>query len=236
MTFTSFASSSKGNAYLVTDGATRILLECGIARRTLQKALGFTLSGIDGVLVSHEHKDHCRCARELVKDGLRIYMSRGTAEAIFPESEEPPISAIEAGKQVRIGTIDVMPFKTFHDAAEPLGYVLRSAIDGDVLVWATDTVNLRYTFPGVNLLAIEANYDLALLERSDKLPDKTKKRITNTHMELGTLLDILRGMDLSQCKHIYLLHLSAAMSREQYFAEKVRRAAGRGIPVTVCPQ
>ena len=55
MTFTSLASSSHGNCYVVNDGETAILLECGISFRRIKKGLGFDLSAIRGCLVSHEH-------------------------------------------------------------------------------------------------------------------------------------------------------------------------------------
>ena len=45
MTFTSIASSSKGNCYLVGDGETAILRECGLPFRRIKQALGFDLSG-----------------------------------------------------------------------------------------------------------------------------------------------------------------------------------------------
>ena len=100
-----------------------------------------------------------------------------------------------------------------------------------MLAFATDTVNLRYRFPGLRLLAVEANYDDEVLARSQRLPDKTKARIRNTHMEIDTLCDILRGMDLSHCREVWLLHLSDAMSREGEFVYKVQMAVPKGVTV-----
>ena len=51
------ASSSHGNAYLVEDGTTCLLIECGVSWKKLQKLTGFGVSGIAGCLISHEHKD-----------------------------------------------------------------------------------------------------------------------------------------------------------------------------------
>lgn len=278
MRFEPLASSSHGNAYVVSDCRTRILLECGLAFRTLQKKCGFSLCEFDAVLVTHEHKDHARCAGELARDGQSVYMSAGTALALGL-AEERPLSVVEmswpedaawtssarphggeraaqigAGRQIdpetavavisapnvtlvehreqfRIGTFDVVPFSTYHDAAEPLGYLIRSRADGDVLVFATDTVNLRYRFPGLRLLAIEANYQESILERAGKLPEKTKDRIRNTHMEIDTLCEILCNMDLSKCREICLLHLSDAMSHEGQFINKVKRCVPPWVTV-----
>ena len=227
MNFKSFASSSHGNAYSVDDGDTRILIECGIAYKKLQKLAGFSLSEFKACLLTHCHNDHSHCAKNLIERGMDVYMSYGTAEAL--ELEQAQI--IEAMEQFNVGTLDIVPFAVFHDAKEPLGFLIKSRVDGDVLAFATDTVNLRYRFPGLNILAIEANYDRTILERSEKLPDKTKDRITKSHMEIDTLCDYLKGLDLSQCREIHLLHLSDAMSREGEFIGKVRRVVPPQIEI-----
>ena len=230
MKFESLASSSHGNAYIVSDGDTRILIECGVSHKQLQKLSSFALSDIKACLVSHEHKDHAKSVDELIRRGMEVYMSYGTAQALETDS----VSLIEHMEQFNVGSFDIIPFTTFHDAAEPLGFLIKSRVDGDVLAFATDTVNLRYKFPGLNILAIEANYDREILDRCEKLPEKVRHRITNSHMEIDTLCDYLRSLDLSKCREIHLLHLSDAMSREVHFINKVALAVPRGIEITVC--
>lgn len=239
MKFRSLASSSHGNAYIVSDGETRILLECGISYRKIQRLSGFTAASFDGCLVSHEHKDHSLCVREIVKNGVPVFMSQGTAQALWREERlrEAEISALEqaeAGARFKIGTMDVVPFATFHDAAEPLGFLVRSRADGDKLVFATDTVNLPYRFPGVSILALEANYDPEILDLAGKMPEKVRRRITNSHMEIGRLCGILRNMDLRQCREVYLLHLSDANSNEGSFARRAAANVPPWVRVTVC--
>lgn len=232
MKFESLASSSHGNAYIVSDRDTHILLECGISRRKLQQQTGFQLSTFTACLVSHEHKDHSKAVADIIKTGIPVYMSQGTAEALELEQ----INTIRHGEQFTIGTIDVVPFATFHDAVEPMGFLFKSRADGDALAFATDTVNLAYRFPGVTMLALEANYDRDILDRSEKLPDKVRHRITNSHMEIRTLCAYLRSLDLSQCRDIYLLHLSDAMSNEGRFIHQVRSIIPPNVCVTVCPK
>lgn len=230
MKFESLASSSHGNAYIVSDSDTRVLIECGVSHKQLQKLAGFSLSDIKACLVSHEHKDHAKCVDELIKRGMEVYMSYGTARALENESA----TLIENMEQFNVGSFDIVPFTTFHDAAEPLGFLIKSRIDGDVLAFATDTVNLRYKFPGLNILAIEANYDRKILDRCEKLPEKVRHRITNSHMEIETLCDYLRSLDLSECREIHLLHLSDAMSDEGSFMRKVLWSIPKGIEVKAC--
>lgn len=228
--FEALASSSAGNLYVVDDGQTRILLECGVTRKKMKKLTEFAT--FNACLVTHEHNDHAKCVRDIIKDGTPVYMSCGTAEAL----ELDMVETVEHMEQFTVGTFDIVPFTTFHDAAEPLGWLIKSKVDGDVLAFATDTVNLRYQFPGINILAIEANYDKNILAECTRMPESVRHRITNSHMEIDVLCDYLQTLDLSQCREIYLLHLSDSTSHEGHFVNKVARAVPEGIKITPCPK
>lgn len=233
MRFESLASSSKGNAYIVCDGNTHLLLECGLTHKKLLQLAGFELSGISACLITHEHKDHSNCVKRLLQDGIPVFLTRGTAEALdLPDSLMEAANEIRAGEQFAVGSVDVLPFATFHDAAEPVGFCMQSRIDGDILVYAIDTVNLPYAFPGVGILAVEANFDQAILDRCERMPEKVRHRVANTHMEIDVLCNILRRMDLQRCREIHLLHLSDATSHEGHFVYKVQRAVPPGVKVT----
>ena len=72
MTFTSLASSSRGNAYVVSDGETTLLLECGLSFKELQKRLGYGVVDITACLVSHEHQDKAKEDEQMMKDGVQV--------------------------------------------------------------------------------------------------------------------------------------------------------------------
>lgn len=235
MRFESLASSSHGNAYILDDGMTRILIECGLTYKKLQQKCGFQLSQLHGVIVSHEHKDHSGCVNKLIESGLDVYMSSGTAEALeLPEKLLELACGMEAGKGFTVGTMNILPFQTYHDALEPLGVCVQSAVDWDIFVYAIDTVNLPYRFPGVNILAVEANFDKEILARCERMPEKTRARIANTHMEIDMLCKCLRRMDLRSCREIHLMHLSDATSHEGHFINKVRRCVPGHVKVLAC--
>lgn len=229
MTFVSLASSSRGNCYIVDDGQTRLMLECGISFRRIRKEAD--LSSIRACLLSHEHKDHSRSVRELIASGVEVYASAGTAEALDCEL----ISQVEDRERFRVGSFDVIPFRTWHDALLPLGYLLRSRADGEKLVFATDTVNLRYRFPGVNILALEANYDKGILSRCE-MPYTVKERVKRSHMEIDTLCSYLETLDLSKCRKLYLLHLSRAASYGGDFLWRVRKVVPGHVEVEICEE
>ena len=135
-----------------------------------------------------------------------------------------------------IGSYDVIAFRTFHDAAEPIGFLIRSRADGEKLAFAIDTVNIRYRFPGVNKLMLEANYDEHFLSQHDRLPESVLKRIRNTHMSIDTLCEYLGTLDLSACTGLYLMHLSRASSDEYVFYKKVRAVIPDHVEVIIFPE
>lgn len=235
MIFTPIASSSAGNAYLVDDGESRLLLECGIPVKRLQTALDYKVQELNGCLITHEHKDHSGHVDQLIKRGVPVYASPGTAAALdMPEIHpfEMP-NGCNMGPAFPAASMTVVPFRTFHDAAQPVGYFILGA-DGDKLVFATDTFGIAYRFPHVSIMAIEANYDDNILRRNTHMPESVITRVRNTHMEIGRLAQYLRRLDLSDCREIWLLHLSDASSDEDEFIHTVKKAvAGYNIAIHV---
>lgn len=232
MRFHPLASSSHGNAYVIEDGQTKLLIECGVSYKKLQILLGFQAADLSACLISHEHKDHAGCYKQLLKSGIPIYASQGTADALDSDLFEQ----LEHGIQTTIGTMDIIPFATFHDAAEPLGFLVRSQVDGDTLSFATDTVNLGYQFPDVNLVAIECNYEDEVLQLAEHIPEKVRHRIQNTHMSIQNTCKWLDQLDKTKVHTVYLMHLSDACSDEQTFQRRVQEVVGPKISVVICPK
>lgn len=55
MKIESLASSSHGNLYVVSDGDTKLLLECGVSYKKLLKLTNFDVSQFRACLLSHSH-------------------------------------------------------------------------------------------------------------------------------------------------------------------------------------
>lgn len=236
MRFIPLASSSAGNAYLVESPSGLLLLECGLSFRRLRSLAGYRLHDLCGCLITHEHKDHSKCWADLIKNGVRVWASAGTREALdaslIDELPEDPGGGDAPFLPFRVGPFDILPFPTFHDAAQSVGYLIRAG--GEKLAFVTDTVSLPQRFPGVHILAVEANYDRDILARNDRMPDKVKQRVQNSHMEIGTLCGYLQGADLSACREIWLLHLSDASANEGDFVRRVRAVVPDHVRVTAC--
>lgn len=226
MEFNPIASSSAGNLYTVSSGGTRLMLECGLRWRDLQKRLGYDVTSFDGCLVTHEHSDHSRSMRELISRGVKVYTSAGTANALDLGGQ---CEILRPKQRYRIGCIDVMPFSVFHDAAEPLGFLLRDK--DDLLLFATDTCSIPVLVDGVTIAAIECNHAVDLFA-----PDAAdwEKRARRSHMSIDSFCDYLDKLDRSRMKQIYLLHMSDRHAREDDFVERIKKRYG--LPVSACPK
>lgn len=53
--FKAVASGSHGNCYIVDDGHTKLMLECGLSIKQLRKKGRFIAHEIQACLTSHEH-------------------------------------------------------------------------------------------------------------------------------------------------------------------------------------
>lgn len=223
------ASGSRGNCYHITDGSTPLLLECGIGWKEIQRGLNFRTSQLAGCLVSHEHQDHSKAVRDVMKAGIDCYMSQGTAEAFGISGHR--LHIIKAKQQFRIGTWTILPFETQHDAAEPLGFLLANQY-GEKLLYATDTFYIRYRFKALTHLMLECNYSLDILKanvEAGAVDVSLKNRILKSHMSLETLKGFLKANDLSRVEQIWLLHVSDGNSDADRFKREVMELTGKPV-------
>jgi phosphoribosyl 1,2-cyclic phosphodiesterase len=78
-------------------------------------------------------------------------------------------------------------------------------------------------------MALECNYS------SDLIPSNCSRqdRLFSSHMSLKQCIATLKANDLSKCREIHLLHLSADHSDEERFIREVQEATG--IPTFAAP-
>jgi len=226
---TPLASSSLGNCYHITDGKTPILLECGIQFKEIRRKLNFRTSEIAACLVSHEHQDHCKAVKDIVRAGIDVQASKGTIEGFNIQSHR--IKRIEARRSFSVGTWRILPFETQHNAAEPLGFLLASKTGAKVL-FATDTYYIRYKFTGLTHIMIEANYDKDILEenvRNGKVPIAVKRQLLRAHFSLDNVKEFFRANDLSKVQEIWLIHLSNKNADADRFKTEIQAITGKPV-------
>lgn len=222
------ATGSKGNSYLLRSGEARILLDCGLSYKKTLKLLDFKLP--TAVMVTHEHKDHATAAEDFIKHGVDVYMTTGTAMALGLE-ENHRLHLIESGTNFKVGECVSFAFEVTHDAAEPVNFIVN---DGeDTILYVTDTGKISNRFDGLTKILIETNFDHKMLRRSKKLNFNQAIRIRDNHLAIDSAIEFLESTDLSKCKEIYLIHISARHGDGEKFKEEVQKMVGDKIKVIV---
>lgn len=224
------ASGSSGNAVRVSDGKTVLLLECGLSARTLMRRGDVRLSEISACLVTHEHSDHALAAHDLLRYGIPLWCSAGTAGALGITGAAGVHDVLQHNEALQVGSFMVVPVSVCHDAAEPLGFFLASLEDGERLVFLTDTREAPYVFPAAHHILVECNH-LGIESMADTNACHAR-RVLENHMSLDECLTFLRRQDLSLVQEIRLIHIS----REHGDPDAMRRAvaAATGRRVMVC--
>lgn len=226
----SLASSSAGNAYLVTGGRSPLLLDCGLSVRELKRATGYRLTGLAGCLVTHEHGDHAKAAADLMRAGVDCYMSAGTADALGLTCHR--VKTVKALEQVQVGDWTILPFDTVHDAAEPLGFLIAG--EGEKILYLTDSAYCKYRFNGLTHILVECNHAGDILQanvESGAVPAAMRRRVMKSHMSLSIVKGFLKANDLSQVREIWLIHLSDGNSDAERFKSEIQAMTGKPVYV-----
>ena len=241
MKITVLSSGSKaGNCYCISDGASSLLLDAGIPIAKIQEGVGYRLSEISGVLITHRHKDHSKALCDLLEFGTDVYALPNVFESCkirnHHRRHDLQNGISETGEiryMVRVGSFIVVPFEVKHDVPN-LAFYIRSVVTKETLLYFTDTYYLVPRFRELHYILAEANYDPDALNAAISagyLPEFFKARLVKTHMSIDTLLELLQANDLSQIRQIYLLHLSDHNSREGEFKKKVQQITGAEVYV-----
>ncbi|MGL5084450.1 MAG: MBL fold metallo-hydrolase [Clostridium sp.] len=221
MKITQFASGSSGNCYLLDNGNSQLMLECGITIKKIKEHMNFNFSKLKGCLVTHEHQDHSKSMEELTKFGINIYASSGT----FYDSININYKTIKAHSKFNIDEWEIYPFDTVHDCKEPLGFLIRSL--EETLLFVTDTKYIKYKFKNLNYIMIECNHSYELVIENKNMSFSQKKRTLESHFSIDNVLEFLKSNDLSNVEQINLLHFSDRNSDKQDFLNKVKKLTGK---------
>lgn len=217
-------SGSTGNCYILkSDTGKTLIMEAGLTWSNIQKALQFNYINVEGCIITHEHKDHCKAAKDVAKAGINVYASQGTINAIGL-SKNRFAKICKVSDPLVLGEFKIMGFDVKHDAADPFGFLIQHKECGTVL-FLTDTYYVEYKFPDINNIIIEANYDADIMNGKNA-PGFLKNRIIKSHMSINTTVKMLNNMDLKNVNNIVLCHLSNTNSNEDDFLLKTVQATG----------
>lgn len=234
MRFACLGSGSKGNAWVVESGTTRILIDCGFsARETARRLerLGVAADSINAVLLTHEHSDHARgVAGFSAKHEADIWLTHGAHAMLDAVGDAPRrVNEIDSHTPFAVGDIEITPVAVPHDAREPVQFVLS---DGRLrLGILTDaghvTAHMETAYADCDALAVECNHDVDLLRRGS-YPPALKARILGRygHLDNAMARDFLAKVASDRLQHVVAAHLSEENNRPELARQALAGALG----------
>lgn len=216
--FSPLFSGSSGNSIYIGCEDAHILTDAGLSGSRIVSELarvGVAAESLSGIIATHEHVDHIRGIGILSrKYDLPVYATEGTWRGM-----DEKIGAVSArnrriivpGEDFYIGSINVTPFATPHDANEPIGLTFSCGCARFSI--ATDLGCVRPGWLGSVLgsdaVLLESNYDPDML-KAGSYPYELKRRILSNRGHLcnedagRVAAELVRG----GARHIILGHLS----------------------------
>ena len=219
------ASGSKGNASVVEDTSTGacICIDCGISAREFFEGLrssGIAPENLRAILITHDHTDHTKglgvVLRGLRKHGIEVPVfanaeTRRVSADIRTIAEDFAFEDLELDRPLAFDGMDVLPFRTSHDAPFSCGFRLETG--GDALGYLTDsgilTPEARAALARTRILALESNHDPTMLA-TGPYPSWLKARVGGerghlSNVQAAEALDELRWPGLEQ---VIAMHIS----------------------------
>lgn len=229
MRFASLGSGSRGNATLVEQDDTLLLIDCGFSLRETERRLlrlGRDPAQVRAILVTHEHGDHI--------NGVALFARRHQVPVWFTSGTRAACGAEISGVRVfnghapfAIGALEITPFPVPHDAREPAQFVFSNGAHRLGLLTDTGslTPHIEQQLTACDALLLECNHDCAMLANGS-YPPMLKARVGGSygHLSNDQAAQLLQRIDCSRLQHIVAAHLSEKNNRPQLAMEALSTA------------
>lgn len=198
-------SGSSGNCYILTCNNEKLILDCGLPIKVIKQGLDFDLQGIQGVLVTHCHKDHSLSADDFKKMGFEVWQ---------PYLDENKL------QRKCFGGFAVRSFDVPHDDEPCVGYLIECP-NGERLLYATDLEYCKYSFKkmNVNHILIECNYQQELVDRD--LPNYEHK--IRGHCSLDTCKEFIKVNATDSLQTVILCHLGQGTAEPEECVAEIQK-------------
>lgn len=214
MRFSSLGSGSKGNSTLVEAGDTLVMIDCGFSlRETLKRLTRLEVDPrrLDGILVTHEHTDHCAGVGALSsKFQIPVYLTHGSHSSGRCDKAFD-IRCIDCHESFTIGDLTIQPITVPHDAREPCQFRLSygELSLGILTDLGSITPHVVSSYAGCDGLLLEFNHDLQMLQ-SGSYPQHLKRRVAGDwgHLNNHQAAQLLEKIGFESLCQLAVAHIS----------------------------
>lgn len=216
--FCSLSSSSSGNCQYIETDNIKVLIDAGLSGKRIEnllKDIEVEANTIDCILITHEHTDHIKGAGILSRRyDIPIWANEKTwfsMEGSIGKVKGKNIKVFNTEKDFQLKDLNIYPFRTSHDAAEPVGFCLEHNNTKISIITDTGWVSndVRSKIKGSSLYLMESNHDVEML-KVGRYPWNLKRRIMGIEGHLSNeqsgevISDIISGNG----EVVFLGHLS----------------------------
>ncbi|NRF91509.1 MBL fold metallo-hydrolase [Paenibacillus frigoriresistens] len=229
------ASGSDGNCVFIKSGNSGVLIDAGKWKRDIEKRLNEKninpVTDIQAICITHSHSDHIRGLTLANKYSYPVYATEGEWRGISGVNDDLKHTLSTAfGKYelIELGDLHVYPFRTYHDAHEPVGYAIEDDIGNRCcVVFDTGKIDedMLHMMEG-NIYVVEANHDEDLLINGT-YADHLKARILSEdrgHLSNAQTAAALKRLIQGKQERIILTHISGRNNTPMHARAEVMRA------------
>lgn len=208
-------SSSAGNATLIYNKESQILIDVGVSYTQLLSKINIKFKP-DAIFITHEHIDHVKGAGIVGRKTLApVYIAEQSYNKKPDDFNGCDINFIAGGDVIETAGFKVEPFSTRHDSKASLGYIITDKINNKKFGYVTDTGSfsklMSVTLVGCDGYLVEADYDKDLLLNYDEYDQYLKERIMGPWGHLSneqTINFIKEVIDLDKVAWVLIGHIS----------------------------
>ncbi len=193
--FCSLSSGSSGNCQYIETKTSKIIVDAGFSGKRIEgllSSIGACASDLDGIFVTHEHLDHIRGVGVLSRRyNIPIYANGKTwlgMEDKIGKVTSENTQVFSTGENLEIKDLTIHPIKIFHDALEPVGYVIYYKNKKISIVTDTGRVDqlMKDKIKDSDLYLMEANHDVDMLWQGS-YPLFLKQRVLSSKGHLSNV-------------------------------------------------
>lgn len=243
-------SGSKGNCTYIETKTKKILIDAGLSLLQIKNRLaqkGITFSGVDLVLITHEHTDHIHYLSSILN---KTKATLCINEATFYDANRHLSGAlthervrfITQDKKYTVDELSFIPLALSHDATNCFGFILREITkeENDNITYAsiTDTgyVPSRYynILSTVSVLLIESNHDVVMQKNSGR-PWVLINRVLSErgHLSNEQCCDVLKQVASKHTKRVIFGHISEECNQPEIVVNTCLKTFDNQIPFII---
>lgn len=228
-------SGSHGNATYVGGSSGGVLVDVGVSFKRIKQSLsqaGISLNDVKAVLITHEHNDHIKGLKVLLKNcPVPIIASRDTIYALEFSGAinyDTPRIYIDELEEYLLENMTIKRYSTSHDCKGSSCYTIgigsetKTAVCTDLGVMSDEILD---ALSGCQLVMLESNHDPVML-RLGPYPPELKIRIGSDcgHLPNAVCAQTLATLYEKGTTRFVLAHLSETNNTPEKAASAARAA------------